>query len=186
MAQNWLNKDGLFLQFGADKAISTVAGEYLTENDGSRIVDFNVDLTKLLPVASSAGIISNTLIWPASPTGTTQNMYVEQVDVITLVGMTVLSGATAINVGLTSTVDRTTVISATAFVNGMLNASFTTSGQKVSLTAGSTGAGGYIGTPGNNTVPAYLTVSSVGGAGTYSAGLIKVRIKYSMYGTITQ
>ena len=179
VAGNWLNQDGLYLEFGTTKAVNETAGEYRTPGE-FRVIEIDLDLTTL---TTTDAVISNTQFFPPSPTGTTQNLYVEQVEVLTEVGMTA-SGATSFNVGLISSVDRTTVISSTAFVNAMTNASVTTSGQKLTLVNGSSFAGGYIGVPPNNAVLGYISAKST--AGTYTAGKVKVRIKYFIFGSITQ
>jgi len=175
----WLNKDGLYLQFGTAKATPEVAGEYLSEYDGSRIIQADIDLTT---ISSTPLIVSNTTLWPATPTGVAEKFFVEQVEVITIVGAT---GASGVNVGLTSAADRTTALSNTAFVNNLLVTNIATTGNKVVLWKNSTvtGAGAYVPTPGNNTVDGYISASCESG-GTFSAGQLRVRIKYWEYGTI--
>jgi hypothetical protein len=201
---SWLNADNLFLQFGTQKAVPEIAGEFLSYGQ-TRDIEALIDLTStnanqywstatsppafaVTNAANSPLIVTNTEFFPANVTGANK-LFIESVEVITLTGMTVGSGATGISIGLISGVDRATIASggSTALVNALANASFTTTGQKVILTTGSTSAGGYIGNPTTNfTVPQLLTLTTIGGTGTYSAGLIKVRVKYNMYGTITQ
>jgi hypothetical protein len=178
---NWLNKDGLYLQFGTTKAVPEVGGEFLTENEGSRVIEVIVDCTKL---TSTAAILSNTTLFPATPTGKSDKFFIEAVEVVALVGAT---GASGVTIGLVSAADRTTDLSATAFVDNLLVTNIATTGNKVVLTKGGTvtGAGAYVPTPGNNLVDGYISAKCESG-GTYSAGLLKIRIKYYEYGTIYQ
>jgi len=204
VAGSWLNTDNLFLKFGTAKATPEIAGEFLNYGE-VRNVEALLDLTStnanqywstasspvgygVTNAANSPLIVSDTEIFPASIT-TGSKLFIEQVEVITLTGMTVLSGATGISIGVISANDRATIPSggSTAIVNAMANSQFTTTGQKVIMNTGSTYAGGYIGTAATaTTYPLLLTLTTIGGAGTYSAGLIKVRIKYNMFGTIVQ
>ena len=201
---SWLNADSLFLKFGTQKAVPEIAGEFLSYGQ-TRDVEVLVDLTStnvnqywstasspvgfgVTNAANSPLIISDTEIFPASIT-TGSKLFIESIEVITLTGMTVGSGATGISLGVISANDRATIPSggSTALVNALANASFTTTGQKVILTTGSTSAGGYIGTAATaTTYPLLLTLTTIGGTGTYSAGLIKVRVKYNMFGNIVQ
>jgi hypothetical protein len=180
---SWMNKDGLYLQYGTTKAVPETAGEYLTENEGSRVLECYVDMTTL---TSTPLIISNTVLWPATPTGKSDKFFIEAVEVVALVGCT---GGSGVNVGVINA-DRTTAMASTgasAFVNNLLVANIATAGNKVILTKGGTvtGAGTYVPTPGNNAVEGYIT-ASVGTGDTYSAGQLRVRIKYYEYGTIYQ
>lgn len=166
MAQNWLNNDGLFLQFGTDKAIPEVGGDYKSYGE-LRETELLIDLTTL---TASAVIQSNTTFFPAG-------MMIEQVEVV---ADTAAVGGTSFSVGLVN-VDRTTALSTTAFVAGMLLATVDTLGEKTILTKGSTGAGAYMGTV--SAASGYITALA---AGTFSAGKVRVRIKYRGIGTITQ
>jgi hypothetical protein len=175
MAQNWLNKDGLFIQYGTDKTVSETGGEFHMPGP-NRIIEVRIDLTKL---TSTAAIQSNTLIFPAPPAG---QMYIESVE---LSMEQASAGGTSFSVGLIQ-MDRATIPSnySTAFVNALVNASTNAAGDYVKLTAGSTSAGGLIGSqPANATGPYYITALA---SGTYTAGLADVRISYRGIGTITQ
>lgn len=185
---SWIDNDGQVRQYGPQKTIAANAGEFL--NYGAlRDIEITINLANLTTTAIVQDL--NTFF----PTGT--QIFIEQVDVDTEVGMVVASGATAFSVGLgylasgtyvtvgNATYPPITTISDTAFVNGALNATVTTPGQKTSLTAGSTGAGAYIGTTSTATTQAnYITAKSVGG--TYSAGTVKIRIFYRGLPPITQ
>jgi hypothetical protein len=176
MAQNWTNKDGLFIQYGTDQTTSETAGEFALPGSPNRVVEVLIDLTTL---TSTAAIQSNNVIFPAPPSG---QMYIEQVDVVM---ETASASGTSFSVGLMQ-MDRATIPAnySTAFVYALINASTNTAGDKITMTAGSTSAGGLIGTqPANATGPYYITALS---SGTYTTGKARVRISYHGIGTITQ
>lgn len=175
MAQNWLNKDNLFIQYGTDKAIPEVGGDYLSYGS-NRLIEVLIDLTKL---TSTAAIQSYTTFFPSPPSG---QLFIEQVDVVV---ETASASGTSFSVGLIQQ-DQATIPSnySTAFVNALINASTNAVGDKVSMTAGSTSAGGLIGTyPAAATGPYYITALS---SGTYTTGKVRVRIFYHGVGVITQ
>lgn len=186
---SWYDNDGLLRQYGAQKANPTTAGDYLAYGN-AREIELTINLANLTTTSNLAAL--TTFV----PSGT--QVFIESVAIDTEVGMVVSSGATAFSVGLgyivypatystvgNASLPAITSISDTAFVNGALNATVTTPGQYQMLTAGSTGAGAYIGSQSTTTTQAnYITAKSVGG--TYSAGVIKVRIRYRGIGTITQ
>lgn len=186
---SWYDPDGLLRQYGTQKANPTTAGDYLSYGD-TREIEVTITLANLTTTANLIGL--TTFV----PAGVGQ-VFIEEVVVDTEVGMTVGS-ATAFSVGLgyitypatyttvgNASLPVVTTISDTAIVNGALNATVTTAGQKQILTTGSTGAGAYIGTASATTNQAnYLTAKSVGG--TYTGGVVKVRIRYRGIGTITQ
>ena len=74
MAQNWLNADSLFLQYGTDKTVPEVAGEFLSYG-ANRIVEVLIDLTKL---TSTAAIQSNTTFFPFGG-ATGESIYIEKI-----------------------------------------------------------------------------------------------------------
>lgn len=163
---SYFDTDGLYRQYGPTKAVPTTAGDFLSYGE-MRVIEVTIDLTTL---TASPVIQANTTFVPA-------NAFIEEVNVDTEVGAT---GGTSFSVGLVQN-DRSTVVSNTQFVNALVIASTTTAGQKVVLNAGSTSAGAGIGTTNTNT--GYITALA---AGTYTAGKVKVRIKYRGFGTITQ
>lgn len=166
---SWLSPDGDFRQYGTSKAIPTTMGDYLSYGE-TREIEFTVDLTTL---TTTPAIQGNTTFFPS-------NVFVEAVEVDTEVAAT---GGTSFSVG-TMRLDRSTVVSNTAFVNAQVLASHDVAGEKTILTGGSTSAGGLIGTTTSFTDNGvYITALA---AGTYSAGRVKVRIKYRGIGTITQ
>lgn len=174
---NWLDPDGKFRQFGTDKAVAEVGGDYLAYGE-TRVMEFTVDLTTL---TTSPKAQSYTTFFPNST-----QIFTEKVVIDVEVGAV---GGTSVSVGtgrLTSsnTPPVATAISNTAFVNAIVTASIDTAGKQVTLITGSTSAGGIIGAAsGDNTNKNYVTSLA---AGTFSAGRIKVRIFYRGIGTITQ
>lgn len=178
MAQNWTNSDGLFLQFGTDKAIAETAGEFLSYGD-NRIVEVFIDLTKL---TTTAAIQSNTEIFPA---GLSNQMFIEQVQVVVETGATTSSSAT-LDVGLIQ-MDRATIPSnyTTAFINAETQSNLSTAGKKITYVQNTTNAGGLIGSsPSSTTGPYYITATT--GTGTFTAGKVRVRIFYHGLPPITQ
>lgn len=174
MAQNWLNADGLFLQFGTDKAVSETAGEYLNYG-ANRVVEVLIDLTTL---TTTAAIQSNTEIF-----GDGANIYIEKVEAIAEVGATT---GTSFSVGLIQ-MDRATIPSgySTAFINAEVTATLATTGMAQTYFQNTAHAGGLIGSfPAAATGPYYITALSAGSA--YTTGKIRVRIYYHGVGTITQ
>lgn len=178
MAQNWLNKDGLFLQYGADKAIAETAGEFLSYGD-NRVIEGFLDLTTL---TTTALITSYTTLFPAALSG---QMFIEQVVLDVEVAATTSSSST-LSIGLIQT-DQATVPAnyGTAFVNALAQTALTPLATKVTLIGGSTGAGGLIGSgPASATGPYYITAAT--GTGTFTAGKIRYRIYYRGQPPITQ
>lgn len=173
VAGSWMNNDGLWIKYGTSKVVPATAGEYKSY-ETMRNTEFYIDLTTLpafgtgsIPVGADVTFI---------PAGA----FIEQVDVeCELAG----AGATAtLNVGLVG-YDRTTVASATGFVNAMTVASLT-QGSKQSMNGGSTFAGGYVGTAAGTPSAGYLWVTA--NTANFTAGKIKVRIRWRMNSTITQ
>ena len=204
-AQNWVNKDGLVLQFGTDKAIPEVGGEYKSFGS-NRMVEVLIDLSKL--VTANATVLSLTELFPATSIGGVATMYIEKVELSAEVAMSTSSSPTlsigVVNTPLTtgsSTVSYNgSVLSAlatvpsngaTAFVSSIPAASLATGSLVVLATGGSSpiGADSYIGNyvgvedTSNLTVPMYLTAT----LGTATAtGMIRCRIFYHGIGTIQQ
>jgi hypothetical protein len=171
MAQNWLNKDSLFLQFGTDKTTNENAGEFM-QPGSNRVIEVTVDLTKL---TSTALIQSNTLIFPA---GT--NIFIEKVEAVV---ETTATGGTSLSVGLIQ-MDRATIPTnySTAFINA--ETALADAGDSITYNEDTTNAGGLIGSTASSTTgPYYITALS---NGTWTAGSVKVRIFYHGIGTISQ
>lgn len=175
MANNWFNNDGLFVQFGTDKAIPETAGEFLSYGS-NRVVEVYIDLTTL---TSTAAIQSNTAFFPAPPSG---QLFIEKVEVVAEANV---ASGTSFSVGLIQT-DRATIPSnySTAFINAEVTATVATAGMQQTYYQNTTHAGGLIGTyPANATGPYYITALS---SGTYTTGKVRVRIYYHGVGTISQ
>lgn len=169
---NWLNGDGLFIQYGTSKATPTTMGDYMVYGD-TREVEFTILMSTL---TTTPQVMGNTTFFGSA------SVFIESVQ--TDVDVT-CAGGTSLSVGLLN-LDRSTVISNTAFLSAAPLADHTTAGQRKDYTVGVTGVGAYVGT-----VPAAFASGgayiSALAAGTYTgAGLVKVRIRYRGYGTITQ
>lgn len=168
---NWMDPDGLYRQYGTTKAVPTTTGDYLSYGE-TRQIETTIDLTTLTPFGTNI-ILANTTILPVG-------VFVESVEVDVEVAA---AGATAtLNVGLIG-LDRTTVSSATAFVNAMAMATLT-QGSRFVLTTGSTGVGTQVGTVAGILVPGYLIAQA--GTALFSAGKVKVRLNYRTTTNITQ
>lgn len=193
---SWLNADNLLIQYGAQKAIPSTAGDYLSYGETREIET----LIYLAGLTTTPQLIDLTTFMPAG----TQT-FIEQVETVCEIGAT---GGTSFSVGLgyptpgtttytTNSVSgaslpAVTVISNTAFINAMAIAQVTTAGQKTILAEGTTAAGAYIGAAGGaylgstsatTTFSNYLTALA---AGTFTAGVVRVRIKYRGLPPITQ
>jgi hypothetical protein len=159
---NWINDDGLFLQYGTDKAIPTTGGDY--RNPGEyRDVEFTLDLV---------GLTTTAVVIPAlETTFADAGVFIEQVEVV---ADNAAVGGTSVSIGLIG-MDRSTKPSNgdTAFVSALPIANINVDGEKNILTAGVSGAGNYVGT----TLPSggYFTALA---AGTFTDGTIRVRVKY--------
>lgn len=188
MAQNWLNADGLFQQFGTDKAIPETAGEYSFEGP-NRILEILIPQATLLTLTATPLIISNTTIFPAPPTG---QLYIEKAEMIV---ETAVTGASTLSVGFIQ-MDRATIPSnySTAIINAETQANMAAigtleyvnpNGSTTSIPAGSTHGGGLIGVyPAAATGPYYITAT--GTATAFTAGAVRVRIFYRGMPPITQ
>jgi len=171
VAGNWMDGDGLYRQYGTSKAVPTTAGDYLSYGD-TREIEFTLTPSTLL---TTPAIQANTTIFPS-------NVLVESVT--TVVDNVACAGGTSISIGLMN-LDRSTVISNTAFLAAAVIADHTSVGQTKTYTNGVATGGAYLGTVTNLTSNgAYITALVTG---TYTgAGTIKVRIRYRGFGTITQ
>src|SRR6267378_3180604 len=173
---NWLDGDGRYRQYGTSKATPETGGDFLSYG-ANRVVEVSIDLTTL---TSTAAIQSNTTFFGTS---VANQLYIEKVEVVV---ETASASGTSFSVGLIQKSDRATIPSgySTAFVNALINASTNAAGDLITLSAGSTSAGGLIGSqPAAATSPYYITALS---SGTYTTGKVKIRIFYHAVGTITQ
>jgi hypothetical protein len=184
MAQNWLNPDGLFVQFGTDKAIPEVAGEFSFEGP-NRILEIAINQATLLTLTATPLIISNTTVFPAPPTG---QLYIEKAELIV---ETAVTGASTLSIGFIQ-MDRATIPGgySQAIINAETQAHMATVGtileySPASIPAGSAQQGSLIGSfPATATGPYYITAT--GTATAFTAGAVRVRIYYRGLPPITQ
>lgn len=233
VAGSWMDNDGLYRQYGQAKPGPEIGGDYMIDGDYREfeqlipLVPMTIGgLTVSAPptsfsgtgTAAAAGIQSVTSMFPLQTTavntgGTTitltaTQLYIQEVEVITLIGAT---GGTSIAIGLVTDTNaatpnvfqQVTPNAGTQIVKNMLTANFATTGQKATFTQpGSTGllwsapngspiAGGgdWIGnvplvTNSITPLPTKAWLSTIA-TGAYTNGLIKVRIKYTLYGNIS-
>jgi hypothetical protein len=177
MVQSYMDNFGTYLQYGTDKAWPDAFGEYQVWGP-NRIIEGLLDLTgasyntlTLSTSASAPTIISNTTFFPAMPAG---KMFIEKIEVVC---ETAAASGTTFNLGLIQT-DRATIPSgyATGLLSAVATASFDTAGKQVTYFTGVSGVGALVGTgPTEATGPYYLTSHSTG---TYTAGLLRVRIHW--------
>lgn len=198
---DWLNQDGLNLQYGTQKAFPENGGDFLAYGD-TREMEVWVPLATLSTSATALFPVSMTTFFPGSTDGA---IYIEEVDVFTEAPTTGSASAT-LSVGLgylspTTTAYNTfsvtengttwslsypqiTAISTTAFVSALPVASLTTQGTLTKLTAGVSSAGGIVGgTSVSNTVNMYVTAGA--STATFSSGAARIRIRYRGAGTIS-
>lgn len=160
---SYLNSDGLFVKIGTTKAVPNKAGE-LKMYDDRRIIEVKIDLTTL---TTSNVIQSDQLFFPTGA-------LVEAVTITTLTAAATGTSA-LLNVGLMRT-DRTTLVSATSFLASATTANMTL-GNEVRQVKGGATAGAAVGSGTQATAnPAYICAATT--TGTYTAGLINVRIEY--------
>jgi hypothetical protein len=179
MAQNWFNKDGLFIQYGTDKAVPELAGDYLSYG-ANRLIEVYLDLSTL--VTASANILSNTVFFPAPPSG---QLFIEKAELVVETAAA-SSGSGTLKVGLIQQ-DRATVPSNYdhAIIASETTAHLTPAGTTISYFGGGAQSGTLIGSqPANATGPYYLTAQA--GTAVFQSGLVRIRIFYHGIGTITQ
>ncbi len=179
VAGSWLDSDGKFRQYGTAKAVPEVGGDFLAYGE-TRCIELTVSLAAL---STSPLIQSYTTFFPNSTQVFVEKVVVD-VEVAAAGGTSVSIGTGYMTPGTLTNPPAVTSISDTAFVNALVTASINAAGDQVTMTAGSTSAGGFIGTSSSDqTHKNYITAKAVG---TYSAGQLKVRIYYRGLGTITQ
>lgn len=232
----WINADGLPLQFGTQKAVPEVAGDYIVYGE-TREIESLIPLVPLqltasglqIPAAptsfsgtslpSAAGITSMTTMIPLQITApvvttsggvltlTAPQLFFEQVEVETLVPAV---GGTSIAIGLatinpsTQAFVQVTPNAGTQLIKNLVAANMATAGQKTTWNlTGSTGI--QSGAAANNTIagggdwlgnvplvtnsitplPTSAFLSTIA-TGTFTNGLLKFRLKYTIYGTISE
>lgn len=162
----YMDNAGLYRKYGVAKTLPVSGGDYKSFGE-TRVIELDIDLTTL----TASPVIQNDVVFFGT------SMFIEEVIVDTETGAT---GGTSFSVGLVQQ-DRSTVVSNTAFLAAAPIADHATAGLRKSYTTGVTGVGANVGTTVANA--GYITALA---AGTYSAGKVKVRIKYRGFGTITQ
>jgi hypothetical protein len=237
VAGYWLNQDGLNLQYGTQKAVPEIGGDYLIYGETREIEQ----LTPLVPFqltasgqpvaapaqttfsgttsAAAAGIQSLTTLMPlqqTAPVITTTSgtlilsnpqIFIEQVDIETLV---TAAGGTSIAMGLVTdlpgspsgTFVQITPNAGTQIIKNVVTASLV-AGTRITWTSpGATGflwnnttngtvvgGGDWVGvnmplvTNSITPLPSSAWLSTIQ-TGTFTNGLLKVRIRYTIYGNI--
>lgn len=176
VAGNWLNTDGLYLEFGTTKATAETGGSY-SQKGAFRELEYLIDCTAL---TTTAAIQSFTGIFPS---GT--NIQIESVVTEVLVAV---NNITSLSVGLIQDNQSTKPTNGdTAFISALAQASIDTAGKQITMVTGSTSAGNYVGAYQSASLSngSYYVTAKIAGA-TATTGLIKVRIRYVGVGTITQ
>lgn len=170
MSQNYTTKSGLFLQFGTDKAIPETFGEFVMFGP-NRVIEGYINLPTLSTTAATPTIVSNTAFFPALP-GT--ELFIEKVEAVAEIGAV---GGTSFNFGLIQA-DRLTIPTnyGTSLISAEVTATVAAAGNAQTYVTGTAHAGNLIGSGAAvATAPYYLTAFATG---TYTAGLIKVRVFY--------
>lgn len=233
----WNNQDGLYLQFGTQKAVPEIGGEYLVYGE-TREVEQLIPLVPFQLTASgqpvpapaqttfsgtttaaAAGIQSVTTLMPlqiTAPVVTTTGgtlilsnpqLFIEQVDIETLV---TAAGGTSIAVGLVTNSPGTpnasfvqvTPNAGTQILKNVVTATMVAGTRATWTSPGATGflwnntanatvvgGGDWVGinmplvTNAITPLPQSAWLSTVN-TGTFTNGLVKLRIRYTMYGNI--
>jgi hypothetical protein len=163
---NWMNQDGLYLQYGTERATVNTAGEYTTTG-GLREVEVKINLPAL---TQSETVVSDTTFIPAG-------VQIQEVEVITT---NVAATGAAIDLGLIRT-DRSTEIDYDGLLAAYATGTMDAIGERTIFTksstvpASATGTGALIGTVTANI--GYLTCSRTT-ATAFTTGDIIVKIRY--------
>jgi hypothetical protein len=164
MPQVWMDNTGLYQKYGTDQTVTQTGGEY--RNDGAlREIEFKITLASLTTTTSTVVPGMDNVFMPAG-------MFIEEIQVINDVAAT-SGGSATLNIGLVRT-DRSTEIDYDGLVAALALASVDATGERVTLTKGSTGAGALVG----------ATTANVGhfvayyGTAAFTAGQVTVRVRY--------
>lgn len=157
----WMNPDGLYLKFGTEKATVQDTGEYKTYG-ALRTIETYIDLSDL---TTAVAILSDNTFFPAG-------MFVESVEVVTDVAST--STAATFNVGLAAT-SRSSEVDYDGFLADFAPTNVDSTGERVYVTAGSSGAGAFLGARPSQT--GYLC-SNRDSTAAHATGQVTVRINY--------
>ena len=236
VAGTWNNPDGLYLQFGTQKAVPEIGGDYLVYGETREIEQ----LIPLVPMqltasgqlvaapptsfsgtgtAAAAGIQSLTTLIPLQQTAvntggstitfTASQIFIEEAITEVLIAA---AGGTSIAVGLVtnspgtpnSSFVQVTPNAGTQIIKNQVLAQQSTVGNKVVYTNPGTfgfnylvpgtlaaGGGDWVGvnmplvTNALTPLPTSAWLSTIA-TGAYTNGLIKLRLRYTLYGTINQ
>lgn len=162
----WMDNDGLYHKYGTTKTTANTGGDYMSYGE-LREVELIIDLTTL---TTSPVIQNDILFFPA----------LAVIEEVTTVADVAATGGTSVSVGLVN-LDRSTVLSNTAFLAAAVIADHDVLGERHVYTASVATAGAYVGT--TSASPGYITALA---AGTYTAGKLRVRVKYRGVPPITQ
>jgi hypothetical protein len=231
VAGTWTNQDGLYLQFGTQKAVPEIGGDYLSYGP-NRIFEQYIPLGTTLAFGTggltvpicptsfsgtstpiAAGIQSLTNLFPLQTTApnttssgafdfTATQLFIEWVEIETIVAAV---GGTSLAVGL-ATINpanqqfvQVTPNAGVQLVNGLLTANMNAIGKKVtfyqpgtttdSVPASVAGGGSWIGavplvTNSITPLPTNAYISSIA-TGTFTDGLLKLRVGYNIIGNIS-
>lgn len=169
---SWMNNDGLYLQYGTDKARATTMGDFMQPGE-TRQIEFTLTPSTL---TTSPVVQGNSCTLPSG-------VFIEEVE--TNVENVAPAGGTSISIG-TLRADRSTVVSNTAILNAQALTSHDAVGETNVYNVGSAGGGGGLLGTVTSFTDGFAYISALC-AGTYTgAGTIKVRIRYRGIGTITQ
>jgi len=166
----YVNPDGLVLKFGTEKATANTAGEYGDALRDRQFIEVKIDLTTL---TTTDKVQSYQVFFP-------KNARIESVQIAGLTAAVTGSSA-LLNVGLSRTdLSSSGGVGTQVDFDGILAAATTaqmTLGIETTITKGGTSAGALLGSGAAATAnPAYITAATT--TGTYSAGLVNVRIAY--------
>lgn len=175
---SWFNSDGLYIKFGLEESKVAQGGE-INNYDNLHQYEFTIDYTEVLS-ATNAIIDGGSSVGPYGiilPKG----LRVEEVETVVQSGFTSSGtiGSSTMQIGLISTADRTTALSATALLTTAATGTvlgLATVGTKTVIRVGSTGAGAYLGTTlaANGIVAA---ANSAHASHPYTAGKLLVRVR---------
>ena len=175
----WMNSDGLYVKFGADEGDILKGGHFrLAAN--SHVCEFIIDYTDLLSATST--ILGAATAATDGVFGVTmpKSAVIEEIETIADTAFTSSGtiGSSTLELGLKKSSDRSTELDHDGFLTtSFVGSSFDAAGEKAVIRIGSTGAGALIGTAlSENGV--ITCRNSAHGAHPYTAGKLRVRIKY--------
>lgn len=160
---SWVDNTGLLWKYGTEQTTTSTGGEY-RNNGGIREIEIKIDLTTLTETET---IINDNIWFPSGVVISEVEIYVD----------TAAATGTGIDIGLVRSSDRTTEIDFDGIVAASLTATLT-KGAKLNLVKGSTSVGALITNGTVTTNVGHITCSRTS-ATAFTAGVIRVRIRYS-------